>query len=723
MSSQAHCKFSDAINDYLSGQMPDDAALAFESHINNCPACLALIAVQTRDSAEEHWLQILRNPSSRDTDSHAITINHGQPTLPLRTETSTATPPSVSGLRYTRTRRIGFGGSGEVWEAWDQLLNRSVAIKILRSSAPSFHESQRLLQEASALARLAHPHIVGLHEVEDVGGQPALIMEFVSGPSLAVWLRGQPSTPTAAARLLQQLCQAVDYAHTQGVLHRDLKPSNILLKPLLAAQVSSDCGRSNLECWSPKIADFGLARLIDQPHLTLSGQLLGTPSYMAPEQVLPGRSNTAAAPTVDVYGLGAVLYELLTGRPPFISSDPALTIAMILREDPVSPRALVPAIPRDLETICLKCLSREPRKRYPSAAALLADIDAFLENCPISARPISRPQRVFCWCRRHPAEAVAAAATTTLALALIFGSLWYASIQKQRSHEANEQANLNEKLYASQQQEQEAVRAGFDRLMQFQFLLKAMIEDERARQEGGLRVIRDFSLRSGGEVALDYLRAIEQNLQSAQTLSVAQIRTAIDCLIMATQAGVSSEFEPRIETLRQRVAQLTADACDKNARLEMEIRICNLQAGCFTKNQQHTLAGDTYGMMASLIHQQALSQPPANRYRLERLALQTGMLMNARSQYLEDNRSDLALKALQQAEQATQLLIHEDPQNLDRLSLHLEVRLALARLLPPEQAKPLAREAIQTLTKTQWNSPANADKARLLKEQFQTLIP
>jgi len=390
-------------------------------------------------------------------------------------------------------------------------------------------------------------------------------------------------------------------------------------------------------------------------------------------------------------------------------------MAMILREDPVSPRSLVPAIPRDLETICLKCLCREPQKRYPSAAALRADLTAFLENRPISARPVSPPQKMLNWCRRHPAEATAAAATAALVLALIIGSLWYASVQKQLGREAIAKSRLAAEKQQLQKQEQEAVRAGFDRLVHSHFLFNSMIEDPRALLEGGLRMIRNESLRVGGEVALEYLRVLDQNLATDQQLSVEQIRTGIDCLIMAQQAGVGSEFEPRIETLRQRVGQLPSDAIERNPRLEMEIRICNLQARSFAKNLQHTKAGDTYCIMASLIQQQANGQPPADPYRIERLAVQTAMLMNARSEYLVDNRSDLALKAVLQAEQASQLLTQEDPQNLDRLSLQLEVQLCHAQLLPPEQAEPLARKSIETLTKTQWNSAANADKARLLQ--------
>ncbi len=726
MTSRGSCSFSAHIQDYLSGRMPDDEAVTFEQHFNDCPRCLALLGEQTKDCREESWLQTLRDSGSLQTASYDITRVNVQPE-PAHAEPAHAgpahagLPPAESGLRYSWTRLIGTGGSGNVWEAHDQILQRTVAIKLLRSSAPTVHESQRLLQEASALARLAHTHIVGLHEVEDIGGQPALIMEFVAGPSLATWLRGQPGPPVAAAQLLEKLCQAVEYAHAQGVRHRDLKPSNILLKPLPNAPAASENSRIDLMMCCPKIADFGLARLIDQPHLTLSGQQIGTPSYMAPEQVSPGSGISASDPSVDIYGLGAVLYELLTGRPPFVSSDPALTMAMILREDPVSPRSLVPAIPRDLETICLKCLSKEPQKRYPSATALRNDIIAFLDNRPISARPVSRLRRLINWCRRHPAEALAAAASTTLVLALILAALWYASIQRQLSREALAKAELAADKQLLQEQQQEAVRAGFDRLVQSHFLFNAMIEDPRALEEGGLQRIRQEGLQIGGRFAREYLQVLDHSLHTGQELTVEQIRTGIDSLIMAMQADVIGEFEPTIEMLRQRVSNLPADAVERHARLEMEIRICNLQARCFAKNQQHTEAGDTYCRMASLIRQQALTQPPSHPWRNERTLIGIGMLLNAAGAYLTGDQRVPALQTLQQAEQTAQNLIHEDPQNLDHLTLLLEVRLRIAQLLPPEQAIQLAAESLQTLTTTPWNTATTAEKARFLQEKFRPM--
>lgn len=341
MKTASSCQFADLIPDYCSGCLADELASVFEIHLDDCDSCLALLSDHSRQTSDESWVDLLRKSkasavevtsSRRAPDPATAHRNDAQ------FETPAASPAAELGHRYITTRRIGIGGSGEVWEARDVLLHRTVAIKLLRTTAATLHESQRLMVEAAALARLDHPHIVSLYEVESCDGQPALIMEFVQGPSLATWLRGVPP-PTVAAQLLEQICQAVEHAHAKGVVHRDLKPSNILLQPTENAPCDADHQRSEPGSWCPMIADFGLAKLIDSPNLTLSGQQIGTPSYMAPEQVLPDNSTRAIDPLVDIYGLGAVLYELLTGRPPFVSSDPALTMSMILREDPLAPRA------------------------------------------------------------------------------------------------------------------------------------------------------------------------------------------------------------------------------------------------------------------------------------------------------------------------------------------------------------------------------------------------
>lgn len=729
------CSFTASITDYLSGRMPDAVACEFEAHLNECPVCLAALAHRTPAPEDDNWLQILRNPFAAtqpggSADSGAgsaatLSIVPAQQTAPQNQALSPANPvvpPADLSLRYTWIRPIGSGGAGEVWEAWDQMLQRTVAIKLLRNASPTLHESQRLLQEASALARFSHPHIVSLHEVENSGGRPALIMEFVAGPSLAAWLRGQPTTPAAAAQLLEQLCQALEHAHAHGVVHRDLKPSNILLKPVSSIPPTTDHSRPDLSCWAPKIADFGLARLTDQPHLTLSGQQLGTPSYMAPEQVAPAGDNIAANPLIDIYGLGAVLYELLTGRPPFVSSDPALTMAMILRENPISPRSLTPAIPRDLETICLKCLRKEPRQRYQSATELRNDLLAFLDNRPIAARPVSAATRLLNWCRRHPAESTAAAASSALLLALAGGAVWYAALQKQLGLDALQTARLASEKQQLQEQQQKTVREKFDELLRAHYYFVQMLDDPNAAPGGDLRKIREHSLQNGGRLAVQYLEMLDQSLQAGRQPSTDELSLGIDSLAMAIRSNVVEQPETRIQKLRELVADIPANALPTPARIELDVRLHHLQAGALSRNRQHTLAGHAYCSMADLLERQSLQTAPADPYRIERLSKKISMLLNARFEFLTDNRQDLALPAVQRAEQTCQLLIEEDPQNLNWRRLLLECKFLKAQLLPPEEGSRLAKECMEIASQTEWPPGENLDRIRSLQQVLQPLL-
>ena len=256
-----------------------------------------------------------------------------------------------------------------------------------------------------------------IYEVGEADGLPFFSLEFVDGGSLAKALEGMPQPPVDAARLVQILADAMHYAHDCGIVHRDLKPANILLAGNrsqasgISSQVSAKTGvlssltpDSRLLTLAPKITDFGLAKqLDDQPGRTQSGSILGTPSYMAPEQAA-GRVH-AVGPAADTYALGAVLYELLTGRPPFKAATMLDTLDQVRTQEPVSPSRLQPRLPRDLETICLKCLQKEPAKRYESAAALAEDLRRFLAGEPILARPVGRGERFYRWCRRNPVVA------------------------------------------------------------------------------------------------------------------------------------------------------------------------------------------------------------------------------------------------------------------------------------------------------------------------------
>ncbi len=309
---------------------------------------------------------------------------------------------------YLLTREIARGGMGVVYEAWQVSLYRRVAIKmILAGDQAGRDHLARFRTEARAVARLQHPHIVQIHEVGEHEGRPYLVLEYVDGGSLAEQLAGQPQAAKPAARLVEILARAVHYAHEQGVVHRDLKPANILLTA----------------AGTPKIADFGLAKCLDlDAGATGSAMLIGTPSYMAPEQAM-GQGRTVGAPA-DVYALGVILYQMLIGRPPLVGPTPLETVQLVASEEPVALRSLQRSLPRDLETICLKCLHKDPARRYGSASALADDLDRFLNDRPIQARPAGLGERGWRWCRRNPVMATLTASVSVLLVVAVVVATW-----------------------------------------------------------------------------------------------------------------------------------------------------------------------------------------------------------------------------------------------------------------------------------------------------------
>lgn len=283
-----------------------------------------------------------------------------------------APPPSDDFGDFELLGELGRGGMGVVYKARQKSLNRIVALKMVREAhLASDGDRARFRAEAEAAARLQHPNIVTVHEVGSHAGQAYFAMEFVDGPTLAhrVYDVG-PLAPREAARLVAATARAVQHAHDHRVLHRDLKPSNVLL-----------AGSEPV----PKVTDFGLAKQTDRAEsLTRTGAVVGTPSYMSPEQATGRKDLTPAA---DVYSLGAILYELLTGRAPFRASNAVDTLLMVIEQEPIRPRDLNPNVPRDLELVCLKCLQKPPELRYPTAAALAGDLDSFLAGEPMSVQP------------------------------------------------------------------------------------------------------------------------------------------------------------------------------------------------------------------------------------------------------------------------------------------------------------------------------------------------
>jgi WD40 repeat protein len=330
--------------------------------------------------------------------------------------------PETAPERYELLEEIGRGGMGVVYRARQAGLAREVALKLVlcgELADPALR--QRFLHEAQTTARLIHPRIVQVFDVGLLAGQPYLAMEYLPGGTLADRLARGPLPPPVAARLVAALARAIDYAHAQGIVHRDLKPANVLLREPV----------TDLDDF--KIADFGLAKAASRdgagspPTATGSAAVLGTPSYMAPEQA---QRAAEIGPRTDVYALGAVLYETLVGRPPFRGDSPLETLQQVVALDPVPPARLQPKVPRELETICLACLAKEPARRYATAAALADDLERHLDGRPIAARPASFVSQGVKWCRRRPAVAILLATLLvgTVASLATITALWRSAV-------------------------------------------------------------------------------------------------------------------------------------------------------------------------------------------------------------------------------------------------------------------------------------------------------
>src|SRR5262245_25013688 len=365
-------------------------------------------------------------------------------------------PPAVPG--YEILGEVGRGGMGVVYQARQLGLDRTVALKmVLTGIHTGPKELARFRAEAAAIARLQHPNIVQIFDVGEAAGRPYFVLEFVAGGSLAHYLQGTPQPVRPAAQLVETLARAVHAVHVNGVIHRDLKPANILLEgsggaALRAAGTSSLTPDASLlipAFLTPKITDFGLAKCGDdwEAHLrgpTVTGELLGTPSYMAPEQAMVPRQ--PVGPPADVYALGAILYELLTGRPPFTGATALATLLQVLHNEPVAVTSLQPNVPRDLETICLKCLRKESGRRYGSALELAEDLERFVRGEPIRARPTMPAEKLWRWVRGHPVPAgLLAAGLLAPVVALIALSLLSARLVRSSALEsAAQQAELLE---------------------------------------------------------------------------------------------------------------------------------------------------------------------------------------------------------------------------------------------------------------------------------------
>ncbi|MCS6865459.1 MAG: serine/threonine-protein kinase [Gemmataceae bacterium] len=469
---------------------------------------------------------------------------------------------------YEIVGELGRGGMGVVYQARQQKLNRMVALKvILGGPLASAEEKARFRIEAEAAARLHHPNIVQVYDVGEHAGFAYMALELVEGPTLRCWQNGRRLEPLVAARIVAKVARAIQHAHEHGIVHRDIKPANILLAPMsLPADVSAVASAAHYSVvtgvdrlqpsdavgfpftFIPKVTDFGLAKSLEGgSQLTITGVAYGTPNYMAPEQV---RGHTVGV-AVDVYALGAVLYELLTGQPPFVGSNPNDILNQILRTEPVPMGKLVPRLPQDLTVIVGKCLEKEPGRRYPSARELADDLDRFIQGQPIAARPISRTELIWRWTRRNPLVAVHLALTTIgflVTTALAWG--WAQSASEERRLRS-----LTMAAHAEAEQQRIAAETARDHLKEALHaaeMTRQLAEDERAKAAAAQMAAEQARESAHQQAAF----AVEQKQQADAARAIAEAHLQIARSAIRTSLRELSRH-PRFEDDEFRIARET----------------------------------------------------------------------------------------------------------------------------------------------------------------------
>lgn len=545
------CPSATELEQQLERQFTGAEAAALESHLAGCAACRQVLDRLT--SPPRAGVSPPHGDETRahdfDWQAHQSTL-HDAVVLHLRNGHSAPFPlpvtPVIPGYRVDSW--LGEGGAGVVYRARHEKLERYVALKIIRPGTLDLATGRaRFRREAEVLSRLHHTHIVQLFDFGEIGPTPSaaapyMVLELVEGGTLSEKVNHRPVPPRTAAALVEILARALHAVHQKGIVHRDLKPGNILLQPVAGfagAEPLADPGEL-LARYVPKITDFGLAKQMsaEQSRWTQTGDVVGTPAYMAPEQSTVGDAVTHAT---DIYSLGVILYELLTGMPPFRARDWVELVIQVKECEPVAPSRLLPGIPRDIETICLKCLYKDPARRYPSAEALADDLRRFLDDKTIVARPTGRAEKVGKWCRRNPWVAGLSAAVLTLLVAGLAITTWLtllANHHRDQTHKALEQfqeeQGRTERALAAEQRRRGQARQALEAIT------SEMVPDWLARGAELTPEQRQFLTRA---LALyqDFARDIATDESSRADVADAQLRVA------QFQRSLIQRLEDRIE--------------------------------------------------------------------------------------------------------------------------------------------------------------------------------
>jgi len=659
-------------------------------------------------------------------------LSGGAPGEPLAAEPPShagqETPAKATGSQfgnYELLEEIGRGGMGVVYRARQCTADRIVALKVIRADSLEALPGDtrrvamdRFLHEAQATARLDHPNMVTVHEVGQVGGQPFYSMRYVEGRSLADMLRDGPMEGRRAAAYLEPVARAVHEAHQHGVLHRDLKPANILV---------------DRRTDQAMVVDFGLAKLARQDQeLTRHGDVMGTPPYMPPEQAIDAAAVTALS---DVYALGATLYHLVTGRPPFQAATAVETLRQVVDEEPAPPRRVNPSIDRDLETICLKCLQKEGPRRYGSAALLADDLRRYLRGEPILARPVGIVERVWRWGRRNPLTAALIASTLgCLMLALAATAVGYV---KTSAALGTAERALNE-AEARFRREREAVDNFFTRVSEntllnepgFQPLRKELLvealkyyqrflaergedpslRDELARTHFRVGCITE-EIDSPERAAADYDRArrMQEELVAETPADATRLRALGDTLNALGRANHRlHRLDEAREAYRQAVAVRTrlAEAGPREHEFRRMLANSLMNMGLVEKARGEVVEAEGYFQRAQTLRKEILAQSPGDAHTLGDYSMGS---YNLGILALERGEAPAAAKHVQEAAAGFEALLASDPRSLAN-----QYRLAVCdRILAdvhtqsgqPAAARALYQKALDRMEKLARASP------------------